>query len=475
MIKEKKYDVVIVGAGPGGLFCCYKLLLLNPNLKIALVDKGENIIKRECPALVEKCENCNPCNLISGAGGAGLFIDGKLVFDLNVGGHLKSLLSIKEKSKYLQEILSVFRKFDGDFHENKSSSTTIKRFVKLINKEGLKFKYFPVKHLGSLNSRNFVSILIKYFKDNGVDFLPNTQITNVETSQPFSELIANKDEEQKNLKTKFVVFSVGKENSKWLSEIIRKLGGNQTNNACYFGVRIEVYTKILDFLFNLTTDPKIYKIFKDGTKIKTHCFCKNGQILLTKYYNLPLVGGHSIYNDSKRIFNKFKYQSHNSNFAILLRDNSAFSFNWEDCLSYMKKINELTHGKLLVQRLGDFLMNRPTTIEQLNTNKIKSSIPYSIYPGNIAEINLPLNYNEKLFIFLKKLNKIVPGLLDPDNLIYAPAIEWWMPKIEVNKYMETDINNIFTIGDGAGLSQGIVHAAATGILAAIGIFRKMNK
>jgi uncharacterized FAD-dependent dehydrogenase len=205
-------------------------------------------------------------------------------------------------------------------------------------------------------------------------------------------------------------------------------------------------------------------------KIKTHCFCRNGQILLLHYFGLPLAGGHSRYIEIDNQFDEARFP--NANFAILYKDANN-PYLWDEAIAYMKRINGITEGSLLVQRLGDLKASVPTRREQLKRNKVQPS-NMNITVGDIDPI-MPLGFRERFFTFLDRLNKVVPGILDDDTLIYAPAIEWWMDRINVNENMEIlNVPNVYAIGDGAGLTQGIVQSAASGILAARAVSKKLS-
>jgi len=449
------FDVLIVGAGPAGLFTAFELVESYRGLKVAIVDKGKDSRNRYCPAIDGKCVNCRICHMISGGGGAGLFSDGKLVMDLDVGGHL-GFLPAGEKHFLLDHIERIFSKFSVK-KLNSFSPMIAKGLQDALKKHGFFLKTYRVIHIGSNDLRLIVERFTEYLRAKGVKFLFNTEVKNMQIGSNL-KIATEKQKKKQTIHAKHVVFAVGKEGSKWVRQYIENVGGRFRKNNCYIGVRMEVPTEILEPLFKTSRDPKICKRFKDGSKIKTHCFCKDGQILLLKYFGLPLVGGHTPYVNNK----KFK----KSNFAILLSDTRNNRYSWGDIVNYMKEVKIRAGGLLLVQRLGDFIKNKSTTPKGLE-NTVEPSNPYNVKPGNISSIKLPLDFKEKFISFLESLNKCVPGIMDENNLVYAPAVEWWMDKIQLDeKNMNLNIGNIYAIGDGAGLTQGIVQSAATGVLVA---------
>ena len=464
------YDVVIIGAGPGGLFAAYKLVESSKRaIDVLIIDKGKTPSKRICPAIDNVCENCKVCNLVSGGGGAGLFSDGKLILDLSVGGHLREFIPLERVTELEKKIKELIEKFSTSYiyHIPPPDNELLTCFKKM----DLNFKPYPVIHLGSDNLRNFVLDFISYLQNKGVKFSFDTSVFSITNKNSSGRWIA---EIQRNgylnlVESNYLIVSVGKEGNFWLSSLIKELGGKVQDNNTYMGIRLEINNSTAIPLYELSLDPKIYQNL-GKVKIKTHCFCRQGEILLLKYFGLPLVGGHTPFVEMDKNYSPTK--SHNSNFAILYRDETICT--WERAIEYMKKVGEITGGNLLVQRLGDYLDDIPTTKQKLNDNNIKPR-NLNITPGHISEAVLP-GFKDKFLLFLKHLSSCVPDILNLDNLIYAPAIEWWMKKVEVNEHMEVyNLPNLYAIGDGSGLTQGIVQSAAAGIVAAEDVLMKKEE
>jgi uncharacterized FAD-dependent dehydrogenase len=464
--RDKRFDLVIIGAGPGGLFAAYKIIENIKNIRILVLDKGKEPSKRICPAIDNVCENCKVCNLISGGGGAGLFSDGKLTLDLSVGGYLKKFIPPERRTELEKEIKEVIEKFSTSYIYHIPSPDN--ELLTCLKKRNLNLKPYPVIHLGSDNLRKFISNFISYLQNKGVKFSFDTSVFSITNKTSSGKWLVKikRNGNLNQIESNYLIVSAGKEGNFWFSPLVKELDGKVEDNNTYLGTRLEINNSTARPLYELSLDPKIYQ-GRGNIKIKTHCFCRHGQILLLKYFGLPLVGGHTPFVEIDKNYSTTKFP--NSNFAILYRDDTICT--WERAIECMKKVDEITGGNLLVQRLGDYLNGIPTTMQKLNDNSIKPS-NLNITPGHISERILP-SFKDNFLLFLERLSFCVPNILNLDNLIYAPAIEWWMKKIEVNEHMEVhNLPDLYAIGDGSGLTQGIVQSAATGIIAAEDVLMK---
>ena len=469
MIHNMIHDVVIIGAGPAGLFAAYKLHELDRSLKVAIIDKGKYYEARECPVRKgnDECRHCKDCELISGEGGAGLFSDGKIVFTLDTGTNIS--YSQEEKPRILEEIKSIFERFNGDFVYKKVSKTTRENEQRKFKKVELKIDFYPVLHIGTLHLKNIMKNFLNYLRNQeNSRFIVNTEVIGIRDREGVIKNVLikskNGDVKEASILGRNVIFAMGKEGSFSLTQWLKEKGLKIKGNRCYFGVRIELPTKIFKRLFDLSPNPKIHRYYDDGSHIKTHCFCKNGQILLLKYYGLPLVGGHTYeMND----FGPKNPKEQMTNFAVLLGIEMDYPEIIERSFQIMRQIQEITGGYLLVQRMHDFLLKVPSPSDIID-DRIKNIAR----PGNIADLDLPYDFQSKFIDFITQMNKIIPGVMDGNSLLYAPAIEWWMPKIETNAEMETKLKGIYVVGDGSGSSQGIVQSMATAVIAAKSVFNK---
>jgi uncharacterized FAD-dependent dehydrogenase len=464
--RKQSYDIVIVGAGPGGLFCAYNIVRESgDNNNILIVDKGKPLIER----VRESTRGSHRyASLISGAGGAGLFSDGKLVLDVYSGGYLKDIISLAEKQRFEDEIRKVFERFTGRYIYRTTHFP--EQVASCFMKKGLQFWSYPVMHLGSENLRNFTAEVISYLRQQKVEFLFDTQILDF-SYEPRSHVwqLETSNRHSRIIESPCLVVSVGKEGNFWLSSVIEKLGGRVQDNNTYIGVRMEVDNKTAKRLYSLGLDPKLCKSY-DDKRIKTHCFCRHGQVLLLKYFELPLAGGQTPFIESDEQFNQSKFP--NSNFGILYHEEQLCA--GERTIKIMQRVDKATGGRLLIQRLADYLDDIPTTPQKLASNHIKPSSS-SVCPGRISEEVLP-GFRDVFIPFLESLSSYFPGIDDADNLLYAPAIEWWMKRIQVDENMEVSgLSGLYALGDGSGWTQGIVQSAASGAIVARHIVKKAKE
>ncbi len=438
------FDIVIIGAGPAGLFTAYELVTNNFKGKILIIDKGRDIENRKCD---NRCLNrkwCNPCNQVYGVGGGG-FSDGKLCVSGTTGLKLKgNVQELDEIANYLDKIISHFLYKKGIYTKlRKVNRKKLRKAEKLflVNK-------YPVRHLGSDNCLIFCKQIRKYLTEKDVKFSFNTEVLDFEKDEMLFKI---RTQNGKIIKSKYLVIAVGKSGWFWLKEIITKHFGknNFEANPLSIGVRIETSKSIAEPLYEISEDPKLKKTI-NGYNIKTHCFCHGGKIIVCNYDQIKLIGG---YANSKR-------DIVNSNFNVLCK----LSFkSAEEKEQFLKDVILNRRSKLpIVQRLEDLIKNRSTSFSKMEKNSIKPTL--SIQPGNISEF-LPRMIIKSIIEFLQHLDKIAPGLYAPDTLFYFPSVEWIYDKIRTNENLEFK-KNLFIAGDCTGISQGIISASITGVLVA---------
>ncbi len=454
---EKYYDIVIVGAGPGGLFCGHQLCN-RTKASILIVDKGRELKERHCAVnQKEKCTNCNPCNIISGIGGSGFCLDAKLCLSENVGEILQKYTPDCGFDSNMVRFIDDFLLDDGTIKPNRD----LKQLENFLRKFGLNLEYYPVRSFlqGKEKIENMLSLLLQ----NSVDVLSQTEVTNFSKNGTgkFEITIKKKGTYQK-VTSKFLVIAPGKSGVKWLLEQSKLIGLHKEKNPLYVGIRIEVKNHIVKKLTSISHNPKIVKYGKN-TYVKTHCFCEGGNVIKCKYEDVFLVDGHP----------KFDERLENTNFTIFTKlvppkdFNSTFGFANEVLSNFINRNNK----NVLLQRLGDLKRGICSTENVIETNLVKPTLE----DYDLGDINKYLSTEviDPCLSFLEDLNKICPGINDDSTLVYAPVIEWWGDRILANKHMETNIENLYVVGDGSGLTQGIIAASATGLIASNSIINKL--
>lgn len=461
-------NIAIIGSGPAALFAAKTILEGSENIKVDIFDRGQAPNERTCPMGTGSCKACTYCSVINGGGGAGLFSDGKLVLDLSSGGISAGIgkLSSEDKKSIIDNIRSTLEKFDGvsEFKDIPSLKEQ-KDFSDVLEQHDLKIKYYSVLHMGTSNLRKITCGFIEYLKNSykeKIVFNFGTDVTDI-TQNPDGKYQLAASANSPGFSS--VIAAVGKSGSNWLRTTLNKFNCNFIKRNYFFGVRLETKASNLKSLLEYSFDPKIYRT-ADGRKVKVHCVCRNGDVRFYNYNGIMSIGGHSPYTENNAEFKNID----RANFNVML----SFDKDKVPPHKLLEKFKKISGQKVLAQKLGDFIANNKTTNWG---NDIFPKNKEAIYNGNLHEIMDPIDssFADILIDFINSISKISNGIADPNNIIYAPAIEWDMDTVEVDDNMETSQNNLFAVGDGAGISQGIVYASATGIMAGRKIVSRYEK
>lgn len=460
-------DVVIIGAGPAGLFAAYELIENKKDLKITLIDKGKFAENRFCPMnkLGVACTNCNPCNIMSGYGGAGTFSDGKLNFIPKLGkSNLYKYMSISEANELIDYTETIFNKFRMDSEVFPSNMEEAKKIQEEVAKEGANLLIIKQKHLGSDHLPKYIEDFTNYLKEKGVTVIENADCRDIVTiNENEYEVKYEKDKKEVSLKTKNVIVAPGRTGAKWIQELADKYKIPYTSQSIEIGVRVEVRKEILEKITNVIYDPSIFiktKTYDD--EIRTFCTNPGGYVTKENYYGYICVNGHSL---------KEK-KSNNSNFAFISKINltEPVTNTREYGESIAKIANTLGDGKPILQNLKDLRRGRRSTISRINKGFIEPTLKDYV-AGDLAWV-LPHRIITNILEGLAVLDKIIPGVNNDETLLYGPEIKFFSNEIETDNNMKMKDKNIYFIGDGAGKAGNIVTAAATGIIAAKDILKK---
>ena len=454
----KKYDVAIVGAGPAGLFCAYELINNNPKLKIALLDRGRKADTRMCPMKINggKCLNCNPCQILSGFGGAGTFSDGKLNFIPKLGkSDLFKYMSQSEAYKLIDDTEEIFNKFNMDSDIYPSNMDEAKEISKEVAKTGARLLIIKQKHLGSDKLPGYIKDFTDYLENKKVDVFENANVLDIVDKKDKSyELVIDKKE---SITAKKVVVAPGRTGAKWVQELADKYNIPYTSQSIEIGVRVEVRKEILEDITNIIYDPTIFiKTDTYTDEIRTFCTNPGGYVTKENYYGFICVNGHSL-KDVK---------SSNSNFAFISK--VGLTQPVTNTRLYGESIariaNTLGDGKPIIQSLRDLKKGRRSEWKRINKGFIEPTLKDCV-AGDLSLV-LPHRIITNILEGLEKLDKIIPGVNNDETLLYGPEIKFFSNEIETDNKFKLNNHDIYFVGDGAGKAGNIVTAAATGLVAA---------
>lgn len=448
-------EVIIFGAGPAGLFAA-KELVENSNLSVKVIERGKPIEERRCPATeTGECSQCNPCDVMQGLGGTGGMSDGTLNLSPRIGGDLTQFVNRQEAFDLIDYIDSVFLEYGAS---EKIYGEKTHKTEKLARKAAAAdVKFIPVKqrHIGSENLPDVVSSFKKDLEEKGVEFQLNSEIQKIEKDGVIVD--------GEKLKSKYTLAAPGRSGAVWLAEQAQKLGLKISHGAIDVGVRVEIPSIVMEPVIEVSRDPKFHirtKSFDDF--VRTFCTNHEGFVVEEKYDNHVGVNGHSF--KSKK--------SENTNFAFLSR--VTLTKPVTDTTAYGGSIGNLATtiggGRPVVQRLGDLRHGQRSTTSRIERGHVEPTLR-SVTPGDIS-MALPGRIVTNLQEGLDQLDQVIPGVASNSTLLYAPEVKLYAMRIGIDEKMETDVDNLFAAGDGAGLSRDIVNASATGVLAARGIMEK---
>ena len=462
-------DVIIIGAGPGGIFCAYELMKKKPELKVLMIEKGRSIEKRNCPKRITKsCAGCKPCSITTGFAGAGAFSDGKLSLSPDVGGNLPEILGYDEATRLIHESDEIYLEFGADKSvygvDKEAEIREIRR--KAIN-ANLKLVECPIRHLGTEEGYKIYSKLQQHILDQGVEIQFNTMVTDILVEDGVAKGV--KTDKGETYYAGEIVSAVGREGADWFKNKCEEIGIETKPGTVDVGVRVEVRDEVMQFLNeNLYEAKLIYHTPTFDDKVRTFCTNPSGEVATEYYENgLAVVNGHA--------YKGKEFKTNNTNFALLVSKN--FTKPFKTPIEYGKKIAELSNmlcgGKILVQTYGDFRRGRRTTEERLCRNNLIPTLKDAV-PGDLSLV-FPHRIMVDLDEMIQALDKVTPGIASDETLLYGVEVKFYSNKVIVNKDFETSIKGLRAIGDGAGVTRGLQQASANGLSVARSIIRKMEE
>lgn len=462
------YDIIIIGAGPAGLFAAYELLEHNKNLHIAMLDRGIKADKRICPMNINKtkCLNCKPCAILSGYGGAGTFSDGKLNFVPKLGkSDLFKYMGQDEAYSLIDDTETIFNKFGMDSEIYPTNMDEALKIKEKVAKIGANLLLIKQKHLGSDKLPNYISNFTKYLEKLGMDTYIKTDVIDIVKEKDFYNVVYKKSKKEYSIQGKYVIVAPGRTGAKWMQDLADKYNIPYISQSIEIGVRVEVRKELLEDITKVIYDPTIFiKTDTYNDEIRTFCTNPGGFVSKENYEGYICVNGHSLKN----------IKSNNSNFAFISKVNlSEPTTNTRLYGESIARIaNVLGDGKPIIQTLKDLKQGRRSDWHRINKGFIEPTLKDCV-AGDLSLV-LPHRIVLNILEGLEKLDKIIPGVNNDETLLYGPEIKFFSNEVLTDNKMKIDNENIYFIGDGAGKAGNIVTAAATGLIAARDILNRIK-
>ena len=445
-----RYDVIIIGAGPGGIFSAYELTKLSPKLKVAVFDSGHALEKRRCPIDGEKiksCINCKTCSIMSGFGGAGAFSDGKYNITNDFGGSLYEYIGKKKALELMHYVDEINLRYGGE--GTKLYSTAGSKFKKICMQNGLHLLDASVRHLGT--DINYI-VLENMYNDlkEKVDFYFDCPVEDV-TVLENGYKIHCKD---KAFDCEKCIVSVGRSGSKWMEQVCNHLAIPTKSNRVDIGVRVELPAEIFSHLTDELYESKIVYVTEQyGDKVRTFCMNPKGAVVSENTNGIVTVNGHSYEDPAK--------QTQNTNFALLVAKH--FSEPFRDSNGYGESIARLSNmlgGGIIVQRFGDLIRGKRSTPSRIEESFITPT--FNATPGDLSLV-LPKRILDGIIEMIYALDKIAPGTANEDTLLYGVEVKFYNMEVEVDEHLQSRYNGLYIIGDGSGITHSLSHASASGV------------
>jgi uncharacterized FAD-dependent dehydrogenase len=461
MAKKAKYDVIIVGAGPAGLFSGY-YLALHSDMSVLIIEKGKDSSQRHCPITkTSGCRKCKPCNILSGVGGAGLFSDGKLNYIHKLGKtDLTQFMGRDAAVRLINETENIFNQFGMDGPVFPTDLAAAELFRKQAKIHGIDLLVIKQKHLGSDRLPEHISKMTEQIRELGVEIHTNEEALDIKVSKGRANRLTTSKGEYR---AGHIILAPGRVGAEWVSNLAARRNIGLKRRGIEVGVRVEVHKDILQDLTDIIYDPTFFiQTGKYDDQTRTFCTNREGYVSQETYRDFVCVNGHA-YTDRK---------SQNSNFAFLSK--VVLTEPVSDSHAYGESIGRLATiiggGRPLLQRFGDLMRGRRSTWNRIGKGYIEPTLR-NVVPGDIA-MALPSRIVENITEGLEKLNLVVPGVANEETLLYAPEIKFFATQLETNDNLETIIKDLYVAGDGPGVAGNIVSAAATGLIPAKAIIAK---
>ncbi|GAV31969.1 uncharacterized FAD-dependent dehydrogenases [Coriobacteriaceae bacterium EMTCatB1] len=459
MTAAERYDAVIVGAGPAGIFAALELARSGRVARIAIVDRGKPIEKRRCPARETHCVGCETCAIMSGWGGAGAFSDGKLTLSAEVGGWLGDFVGRDALERLLGDADRIWVEFGATEEVHGPDEETAERLIRAATLAEMRLVPMRVRHIGTDRSPAVLQAMHDRLVEQGVDVRLNVEASRVLVQSGHVTGVELADGSV--LRAETVVLAPGRDGADWLAAQARELGIGLASNAVDIGVRVEVPAPVMEPLTEPLYEAKlIYYSKRFGDQVRTFCMNPYGEVTTESYGDIVTVNGHS-YAEERTAY---------TNFAVLVSQTFTHPFN--DPITYGQSIARLANllgGGILVQRLGDLRAGRRSTAKRVAQSVVEPTMP-SATPGDLSFV-LPYRHLADILEFLDAMDRLAPGVASDGTLLYGVEVKFYSSRLELDADLQTQIAGLYAIGDGAGVTRGLLQSSASGIHAARAILR----
>lgn len=459
---DYNFDVVIVGAGPAGIFASYELTLKKPNLKVILIDKGLDIFSRKCPILekkITKCpinregvSGCHPaCSITNGFGGAGAYSDGKFNITSEFGGWMTEYIDNNTVEELIEYVDAINLKHGATTKITDPTTAKVKEIEKRALASGLKLLRAKVRHLGTEDNLLILQRIYKYL-DTKITMRYKSEVTDIIVEDgSVKGVIVNND----RIYASKVFVAPGRDGSAWLTKMTKKLGIPQHANQVDIGVRVETNNELMEEINENLYEGKFIYRTSVGTTVRTFCSNPSGHVVIENHSGTMLANGHA--------FRDPKLGSKNTNFALLVSHKFSEPFNQPNEFAHevSRLANMLSNGSIIIQTYGDIKRGRRTTYKRLKESFVTPSLKEAV-PGDLGLV-LPYNTMKSLIEMIEALDAVTPGIASDHTLFYGVESKFYSARPEVNKYFESPVKGLYFGGDGAGITRGLAQAGASGI------------